>query len=56
MLADMYKREAELEGEVMTRKGRERDIDPEGDDDDSMGFEIELSGASPGTGRVCPQI
>jgi hypothetical protein len=48
----MYKREAELEGEDMARKGRERDVDPEGEDDDPMGFEIEMDDKETQTGNT----
>ncbi len=53
MLDDMYRREAELEGEDKARKGREKDVDPEGDDDDPMGFEIEMEDKDTQTGNIC---
>jgi hypothetical protein len=56
----MYKREAELEREDMARKGRERDVDPEGEDDDPMGFEIEMEDKDTQTGNImkenCTQV
>jgi len=47
----MYKREAELEGDVKARKGREGDVDPEGEDDDPMIFEIEMDDKETQTGN-----
>jgi hypothetical protein len=37
----MYRREGELEGEVVARKGRDEEVYQEGDDDDLMGIETE---------------
>ncbi len=37
----MYRREGELEGEVVARKGRDEEVYPEGDDDDLMGIDTE---------------
>jgi hypothetical protein len=42
VLDDLYKREAELEGDDRARKGGEKDVDPQGEDDDSMDFGIEM--------------
>jgi hypothetical protein len=39
--ANMYRREGELEGEEVARKGRDEEVYPEGDDDDLMGIETE---------------
>jgi hypothetical protein len=39
--ADMYRRERELEGEEVARKGRDEDFYPEGNDDDLMGIKTE---------------
>jgi hypothetical protein len=56
----MYKREAELEREDMARKGRERDVDPEGEDGDPMGFEIEMEDKDTQTENImkenCTQV
>jgi hypothetical protein len=49
----MYRREAELEGDDNARKGREKDVDPEGDDDDPMGFGIEMEDKDTQTGNIC---
>ena len=37
----LYRREGELEGEEVARKGRDEEVYPEGDDDDLMGIETE---------------
>jgi hypothetical protein len=37
----MYRREGELEGEEVARKGRDEEVYPEGNDDDLMGIETE---------------
>jgi len=49
----MYRREAELEGDEKARKGREKDVDPEGDEDDPMGFGIEMEDKDTQTGNIC---
>jgi hypothetical protein len=49
----MYRREAELECDNKARKGREKDVDPEGDEDDPMGFGIEMEDKDTQTGNIC---
>ncbi len=52
VLDDLYKREAELEGDGRARKGGEKDVDPQGDEDDSMDFGIEMEDKDTQTGNV----
>ncbi len=49
----MYRREAELEGDDKARKGRERDVDPKGDEDDSMDFGVDMEDKDTQTGNIC---
>ncbi len=52
MLDDLYKREAELEGDDRARKGGEEDVDPKGEDDDPMDFGIEMEDKDTQTGNI----
>ncbi len=56
MLDDLYKREAELEGDDRARKGGEEDVDPKGEDDDPMDFEIEMEDKDTQTGNITMKI
>jgi hypothetical protein len=52
VLDDLYKREAELEGDDRARKGGEKDVDPQGEDDDSMDFGVDMEDKDTQTGNV----
>jgi hypothetical protein len=56
VLDDLYKREAELEGDDRARKGGEEDVDPQGEDDDPMDFVIEMEDKDTQTGNITMEI